>query len=72
MSEGVEREAMEYDVVIVEIPNKPGELQKVAKKIGDAGINIMYMDGTSAGGRSGNCIFATSDDAQAIKLINKK
>src|SRR5512147_1111393 len=45
----------EYDVVIVEIPNKPGELQKVAKRIGDAGINIMYMYGTSAGGRSGNC-----------------
>src|SRR5512144_627848 len=62
----------ENDVVIVEMQNKPGELQKVAKKIGDAGINIIYMYGTSAGARSGNCIFATSDDARAIKLINKK
>jgi hypothetical protein len=65
-------EIKENDVIIVEMPNKPGELQKVAKKIGDAGINIIYAYGTSAGGRSGNCIFATSDDAQAIKLINKK
>jgi hypothetical protein len=65
-------EIKEQDVVIVEMPNKPGELQKVAKKIGDAGINILYMYGTSAGARPGNCIFATSDDAKAIKLINKK
>jgi hypothetical protein len=65
-------EIKEHDVVIVEMQNKPGELQKVAKKIGDAGINIYYMYGTSSSARSGNCIFATSDDAHAIKLINKK
>ena len=65
-------EVKEYDVIIVEMPNKPGELQKVARKLGDAWINIIYMYGTSADARSGNCIFATSDDAQAIKLINKK
>jgi hypothetical protein len=65
-------EVKEYDVVAVEIPNKPGELQKVAKRIGDAGINIMYMYGTTVSSKPGICIFATSDDAQAIKLINKK
>ncbi len=65
-------EIKENDVVSVEMSNKPGELQKVAKKIGDAGINIMYMYGTTTAGRSATCIFATSDDANAIKLINKK
>ena len=62
----------EYDVVSVEMPNKPGELQKVAKKIGDAGINILYLYGTTVTGRAASCIFATSDDAKAIKLINKR
>ncbi len=65
-------EIKEYDVVSVEISNKPGELQKIAKKIGDAGINIMYLYGTTASGRSATGILATSDDATAIKLINKK
>src|SRR4030042_4599792 len=37
----------ERDVVEVEMANKPGELQKVAKKIADAGINIEYIYGTS-------------------------
>jgi hypothetical protein len=65
-------EIKEYDVVSVEMLNKPGELQKIAKKIGDAGINIIYMYGTTVSGRSATCIIATSDDAAAIKLINKK
>ncbi len=65
-------EIKENDVVAVEMPNKPGELQKVAKKIGDAGINILYTYGTTTAGRSATCVFATSDDASAIKLINKK
>ncbi|MGE5173550.1 MAG: ACT domain-containing protein [Betaproteobacteria bacterium] len=65
-------EVKENDVVAVEMPNKPGELHKVAKKIGDAGINILYMYGTTTAGRSAAGILATSDDANAIKLINKK
>lgn len=65
-------EIKEDDVCSVELTNKPGELQKVAKKLADAGINIIYMYGTTAAGRSATGVFTTSDDAQAIKLINKK
>jgi hypothetical protein len=64
-------EIKEYDVFVVEMPNKPGELQKVAKKIADAGINIIYMYGTAVSGRSVTGVFTTSDDAKAVKLINK-
>ena len=64
-------ELKEEDVFTVEMTNKPGELQKVAKKIADAGINIIYMYGTTTAGRSATCVFATSDDAQAIKIINR-
>ncbi len=64
-------EVKEDDVFAVEMSDKPGELQKVAKRLADAGINILYMYGTTATGRTATCIFATSDDAKAIKLINK-
>ncbi len=61
----------EKDVVEVELPNKPGELQKVAKRIGDAGIDIEYMYATAGAGRTAACVFKTADNAKAIKVINK-
>ncbi|GBE34068.1 ACT domain protein [bacterium BMS3Bbin06] len=59
------------DVVAVEMPNKAGQLQKVAKKIADADININYMCGTTGTGRASICLFKTSDDKKAIRVINK-
>jgi len=64
-------EANEEDIVAVEIPNKIGELQKVAKKIADAGININYVYGTTVTGKSSICVLQTSDNAKASKVINK-
>jgi hypothetical protein len=61
----------EEDVVVVEVPNKVGELQKVARRISEAGINIDYMYGTAAAGRSSTCVFKTSDDKKAVKVVNK-
>lgn len=63
--------AKEEDVVVVEMPNKIGELQKVSEKISDAGININYMYGTTGTGRSSVCVFKTSDNRKAIRAINK-
>ena len=61
----------EKDVVEVEMPNKPGELEKVAKRIADAGIDIEYMYGTTGAGKTAACVFKTADDKKAIKVINK-
>ena len=61
----------EEDIITVEIPNKVGELQKVAKKISDARIDIYYMYGTAGTGKSSICVFKTADDKKAIKIINK-
>ena len=61
----------ERDVVEVEVPDKPGELQKVAKKIADAGIDIEYMYATASPGKTEACLFMTSDNKKAIKVINK-
>jgi hypothetical protein len=61
----------ERDVVEVEMANKPGELQKVAKKIADAGIDIDYMYATAGKGKTATCIFKTGDDQKTIKVIRK-
>jgi len=61
----------EEEVISVEMPNKAGELQKVAKKIANARIDIHYMYGTAGAGKTSICVFKTSDDKQAIKMINK-
>ena len=60
------------DVILVEMPNKPGEMQKVAKKIGDAGINILYTYGSEGSGRTSFCVFKTENDKKAIKVIQRK
>jgi hypothetical protein len=60
----------EKDVIQVEVPNKPGELQKVAEKIASAGIDIEYMYATTGGGKA-TCVFKTADDQKAMKVIRK-
>jgi len=60
----------EKDVIQVEVPNKPGELRKVAEKIADAGVDIEYMYATT-GGSKATCIFKTADDQKAMKVIRK-
>jgi len=68
---GLGVEITEEDVVAVEMPNRAGELQKVAKRIADAGININYMYGTTGTGKSAICIFKTADNKKAVRVIKK-
>jgi hypothetical protein len=58
-------------VLSVEMSNKVGELQKVARVIADAGINITYMYGTTSAGKTSTALLSTSDNAKALRLINK-
>lgn len=61
----------EEDVIAVEMANKVGELQKVAKGLVEGGININYMYATTSTGRTSTAIFSTSDNSKALRLINK-
>jgi hypothetical protein len=61
----------ERDVVEVEVPDNPGELQKIAKRIAIAGIDIEYMYATASAGKKETCIFMTADNPKTIKVINK-
>jgi len=61
----------EKDVVEVEVPDKPGELQKIARKIADAGIDIEYMYATASSSKKETCIFMTADNQKTVKVVNK-
>ncbi len=67
---GLKLDVEEEDVIAVEMSNKVGELQKIAKAISDAGINITYLYGTTSGGRTCTALFSTSDNRKALRLIN--
>lgn len=61
----------EEDVVTVELPNKIGEIQKIAEKIAEADIDIIYMYGTASTGKSSICVLKTANDNKAMRAINK-
>jgi hypothetical protein len=56
------------DIMTVEVPNKIGELQKVAKKISDAGIDITYIYGSPVKGKM-TLVLKTKNDKKAIKIL---
>jgi hypothetical protein len=63
--------AKEEPVILVEMPNKVGEIEKVSAMMSEAGIDIKYMYGTAGSKRSTFCVVKTDKDAKAIKVINK-
>ncbi len=63
--------AGEGDVIAVEMANRVGELQKVAKVLSESGINITYIYATTSSGNRSTAIFSTSDNRKALRLINK-
>jgi hypothetical protein len=58
------------DIITVDLPNKFGELQKVAKKISDAGIDINYIYGSPVKGKM-TLILKTANDKKAVTVLNK-
>jgi hypothetical protein len=65
-------EIKEQDALCVEMPNKTGRLQKVAKKLAEAGINIHSSWATAFTGKTASCILMTSDDRKALGALTEK
>jgi hypothetical protein len=64
-------EMKESDALCIEMPNKAGRLQKVAKKLAVAGVNIQSSWATAFTGKTASCLFVTSDDKKAIAALRK-
>ncbi len=64
-------EVTEDDVVLIEMADKPGELQKVTDKVAAAGINVWYVYGSAGSKTRSLLVMATEDNAKAVRVINK-
>jgi len=64
-------EIHESSVIMVETLNKPGALERVAKIISDAGINIYYFYATTSSGKTATSVIKTADDEKAIKALRR-
>jgi hypothetical protein len=59
----------EKSVVIAEMPNTPGALEEIAKKIAEADINVEYCYGTVGAHETASVVFKTTDDAKTLALL---
>lgn len=57
------------DVFYVEVPNKPGQLGAVSRKLSDAGIDVWYIYASPGKGRTTVLVFKTDNDRKAIKAL---
>jgi hypothetical protein len=64
-------EIHESSVIMVETPNKPGSLERIAKIIADANINIYYFYATTSSAKTATSVIKTADDEKAIKALRK-
>lgn len=66
-------ETNEDEVVEVTLPDKPGSLGSVAKKLGQAGVNIEYAyTGSAKSAQRVNTYFAVSDLKAALTALRKR
>lgn len=62
-------EIHESTVLLVQTPNQVGALQRIAKLIANAGINIYYFYATTSSGATATTVMKTADDKKAIKAL---
>ncbi len=58
------------EVIAVELPNKPGELQKVAKRVSEADVDINYVYVSPSGSKM-TAVFKTANDKKIMKALKK-
>ena len=63
--------AKTINVVMVEIPNRPGAYADVLAKVADAGVDLKVAWATAAAKKVVKVVMTTSSDAKTIKAINK-
>ena len=61
--------AVDFDVVLVDMPNRPGALARAAGKLAAAKVDIDYAYATAATKKSALIVFKVSSPAKAIKAL---
>lgn len=55
------------DVLVLELQDKPGALERIAVRLGDCGINIQYIYGTGDRGVGRGLLVMRTDDVDAAR-----
>ena len=68
---GMKHEARETDVLVTEVPHKPGMLHRITATLAKGGLDVhhLYATGTHAQDRS-LVVFATANNDRALVLLN--
>jgi hypothetical protein len=60
----------EQEVILLELENEPGALQRISARLADAGINIQYAYGTAdLHGRGGALVLRVTDADKAAAVL---
>lgn len=67
-------DVVEADALDLRLPNKPGELAKVARKLAEAKVNVVSLFGTnpSAGKDAGRILLRVNNLDAAVKALGKE
>jgi hypothetical protein len=57
------------NVLIVDLEDKPGALEDMAFRLGEAGINVQYVYGTSDGGKGGTRLVLGVTEVDRAKQV---
>ena len=55
------------DVLVLELKDEPGALERIAVRLGDCRVNIQYMYGTGDAGKGTGIIVLRTEDADAAR-----
>jgi hypothetical protein len=61
--------AMEKEVIIIRLENKPGTMADAAKKISDKGVNLLYAFSVTMTPTLSYVLLGASDNKQALKAL---
>ncbi len=59
------------EVIMVEVPNRAGQLEKISRIVADADIDIHFVYTSVGKGKTANLILKTANDRKSLKLLKK-
>ena len=57
------------DVVMLELPNKPGAMATALEDIAELGVNVLYAYGSAAAGKTARLVMLTNKDAVVLRKL---
>jgi len=63
---------IETSMISLELPDRPGELLRLTKILGEHNINITTVYGTSVGGATGRLLLNVSDTDRALEVLKQE